>query len=65
MADGQLITGEYKRTIDERFRLSLPPEWVDAVTDEQGQTILVKERYGCLSLWSASEWQGRIDQELS
>ena len=33
MASGQLITGEYKRTIDERFRLSLPTEWVDAITD--------------------------------
>ena len=62
MASGQLITGEYKRTIDERFRLSLPTEWVDAITDADGQTILVKERYGCLSLWSAQEWQGRMDQ---
>ncbi len=62
MADGQLITGEYKRTLDDRFRLSLPTEWVDAITDSQGQTILVKERYGCLSLWSAQEWQERIDQ---
>ena len=62
MASGQLITGEFKRTIDDRYRLSLPTEWVDAVTDAQGQTILVKERYGCLSLWSAEEWQERIDQ---
>lgn len=62
MSSGQLITGEYKRTLDERYRLSLPAEWVDAITDSSEQTILVKERFGCLSLWSASEWQGRMDQ---
>ncbi len=62
MASGQLITGEYKRTLDERYRLSLPTEWVDAITDHSEQTILVKERFGCLSLWSAEEWQGRMDQ---
>lgn len=32
-----------------------------AVTDEAGHTILTKERYGCLSLWRASEWQRRQD----
>ncbi|MCA8984737.1 MAG: division/cell wall cluster transcriptional repressor MraZ [Planctomycetaceae bacterium] len=62
MSSGQLITGEYKRTLDERYRLSLPVEWVDAITDSSEQTILVKERFGCLSLWSAKEWQGRMDQ---
>lgn len=53
------IQGEVKRAIDDRFRVSLPAEMAQAVTDESGQTIITKERYGCLSLWQAAEWQSR------
>lgn len=59
------ITGEQQRTLDERFRLTLPPEFANAVTDEAGNTILAKERFGCLSLWRASEWQQRLDQNVA
>lgn len=55
------LTGEERRTLDERFRLSLPPEMARGVTDEAGNTIVAKERYGCLSLWRAVDWQQRID----
>ncbi|QDU79189.1 MraZ-like protein [Polystyrenella longa] len=61
MSAETFITGEVKRTIDDRFRLSLPNEMAEAVTDPAGETILTKERYGCLSLWSAAEWQKRVD----
>jgi MraZ protein len=56
------IQGEVKRTIDDRFRLTLPPEMAQAVTDEDGHTIVTKERYGCLSLWKQEEWQSRLDR---
>ena len=55
------ITGEQKRTIDERFRITLPAEMAEAVTDEDGETILAKERYGCLSLWRAADWERRVN----
>ena len=55
------ITGEFKRVIDDRFRISLPPELAEPVTDESGDTILAKERYGCLSLWRAADWQQRVN----
>ena len=61
MAVETFITGEHRRTIDERFRVSLPPEMAEAVTDEAGETILAKERYGCLSLWRATDWQRRLN----
>jgi len=57
----QFIAGEWKRAIDDRFRLSLPPEVAEIVTDNAGETILAKERQGCLSLWRAEDWQRRID----
>ena len=55
------ITGEVRRTLDDRFRVSLPAEMAEAVTDDNGQTIISKERFGCVSLWRAADWQERID----
>lgn len=65
LAPETFITGEVKRTLDERFRLSLPPEFVQAIAGADGQCIVAKERYGCLSLWRAADWQQRIDDGLS
>jgi MraZ protein len=59
------ITGECRRTLDERFRLTLTPEFAKAVSDEEGRTILAKERFGCISLWHARDWQRRLDEGLS
>ena len=59
------ITGEIKRTIDDRFRLTLPNEMAAAVTDENGETILAKERPGCLSIWRAADWQKRLDDGVT
>lgn len=65
MAEVGFITGEERRTIDDRFRITLPPEFAQAVTDADGQTIIAKERYGCLSLWQATDWQQRMDAGVS
>ena len=58
------ITGEYRRALDDRFRLSLPAELAEAVTDESGETIVTKERAGCLSLWRATDWQQRLNDGI-
>src|SRR4051794_27848294 len=55
------VTGETRRTLDERFRLQLPTEMAAAVTDADGETIIAKERAGCVSLWPAGEWRQRWD----
>lgn len=59
------ITGEIKRTLDERFRLTLPQEFAQAISDEAGETIVAKERYGCLSLWRGADWQKRHDDGMA
>lgn len=59
------LTGEFRRGLDERFRLSLPPELAAGVLDEGGHAILAKERHGCLSLWKAADWQSRLDDGLA
>lgn len=61
MSAETFIQGELKRTIDDRFRLTLPAEMAEAVADEAGNTILVKERYGCLSLWKPADWSTRVE----
>jgi MraZ protein len=58
----QLILGEATRTLDARFRLSLPPELVALLAAEKGDCILAKERPGCLSLWNAATWKSRLDE---
>lgn len=63
--NAELITGEVRRSLDERFRLTLPTEFATAISDAAGETIVAKERYGCLSLWRAADWQRRIDDGLS
>jgi transcriptional regulator MraZ len=57
----QLILGEATRTLDERFRLSVPPEMTEAIAADDGECILAKERPGCLSLWNEATWQTRLD----
>jgi MraZ protein len=60
----QLILGEATRTLDERYRLSVPPEMVAAIEPQQGKCILAKERPGCLSLWTAANWVSQVDQGI-
>lgn len=49
-----LLTGEFIRKVDERNRLSLPNEFIDAFRPEDGNCLIVKERPGCVSLWERS-----------
>ena len=59
------LTGEYRRTIDDRFRLQLPAEFAESVSSDTGDVIVAKERAGCLSLWRPDEWQQRLDSGIS
>jgi MraZ protein len=58
----KLILGEVVRTLDERYRVTLPIELADPLAAEKGECILAKEQPGCVSLWSAAGWQGRLDE---
>ncbi len=61
MASGaEFILGEFHRTLDERFRLSIPAELVEALGSTNDQYILAKERLGCLSVWNAQTWDRRL-----
>ena len=49
-----LVLGEFNRTLDDRFRLSLPPELTQPLFGAATEAVLAKERPGCLSLWDSA-----------
>jgi MraZ protein len=58
------LLGEHPRTLDERWRVSIPSEFADLLCAESADCILAKERPGCLSLWSAPLWQARLEEGM-
>ena len=60
----KLITGEFSRTVDDRFRLSLPDEFKDVFKPESGKCVIVKEKPGHLSLWDENTWMREYDQRI-
>jgi len=51
-----LFLGEWARSLDERYRFSLPSEWVEGLSDDNAQCVLAKERPGCVSVWNTQQW---------
>ena len=60
-----LILGEFPRQLDERYRVSIPQEWVQPLTEENGVCTLAKERPGCLSLWNTRRSQDELDAGMA
>jgi MraZ protein len=60
-----LIVGEYARTLDERYRLSLPPELHHVLFPAGSEScVVVKERSGCLSVWPEAAWRDKVQSGL-
>ena len=60
-ANDNLILGEFHRTIDARFRVSIPATLLAAWEGEPEDYTLAKERPGCLSLWQTEHWQRHLN----
>jgi MraZ protein len=60
-----MLVGEFRRTIDERYRLSIPAELAEPLLEGSEEAVLAKERPGCLSLWNASQWQEKLNAGAS
>ncbi|MCA9153903.1 MAG: division/cell wall cluster transcriptional repressor MraZ [Planctomycetales bacterium] len=60
-ADSFLL-GEFRRSLDERYRVSIPSELASGLASADEDCILAKERPGALSLWNAEKWQKRLDE---
>lgn len=66
--DHQLLLGEFSRSLDDRYRLSLPSELVEGIADPEDsepQCLLAKERPGCLSLWNHNRWRKKLDEGVA
>src|SRR5262245_53070917 len=59
-----LLQGEFRNTLDDRYRLSIPKPLLDQLgeRDTKASFTLAKERPGCLSLWMASTWGDKVQQ---
>jgi len=60
----KLITGEFSRTVDDRYRLTLPDEFKEVFKPESGKCVIVKESPGHLSLWEESTWKQHHDTRI-
>lgn len=59
-----LVLGEHRRVLDDRYRVTIPPEMAARIASPVADCILAKERVGALSLWNATEWQGKLDEGI-
>lgn len=55
-----LLTGEFRRALDDRYRVSIPAELLEPVGEAE-RWVLAKERPGALSLWPAARWKGKTE----
>ena len=60
----KLIMGEFSRTVDDRYRLTLPDEFKEVFKPESGKCMIVKESPGYLSLWEESTWKQHHDTRV-
>lgn len=60
----KLILGEFRRSMDERFRFSIPGELLQTWGDSHAECVLVKQRPGCISLWRAQDWEANLETGL-
>lgn len=58
-APREFILGEFTRTLDDRYRLSIPAELADPL--EGADCLLIKQVPGCLSLWNSAAWKDQLD----
>lgn len=62
----RFVLGEFRRSLDERFRISIPGELSETLKGESNtHCILAKERPGALSLWHAEDWGEKLDKDVS
>lgn len=65
MSEAKIIQGEFSRKLDDRFRLSLPDKLMELFqVNEEGDCVLVKERPGCVSLWSQEAWEKEFSKRV-
>lgn len=55
-----LFLGEWARSLDERYRLTLPGDWATGLSDDDAQCVLAKERPGCVSVWNPRQWDSYL-----
>ena len=59
------MLGEFRRSLDDRFRVSIPAELADSLQDaDESKYILAKERPGAVSVWHSEDWGERLENDV-
>ncbi|MCL2744877.1 MAG: division/cell wall cluster transcriptional repressor MraZ [Planctomycetaceae bacterium] len=61
----QILSGEYSRRLDDRYRLTLPGEFEKLFKPNEGKCVIAKEQSGCISLWDAEQWKIEYDNRVA
>lgn len=62
----RFVLGEFKRSLDDRYRISVPTELIEALQSQaDSKCILAKERPGALSLWHAEDWGEKLEKDVA
>jgi len=56
----EMLLGEFRRTLDQRYRLAIPDEFRDRLELDSAECVLAKERLGCISLWNPRVWNDKV-----
>jgi len=56
--------GEFRCRLDDRHRLAIPQSLGEPLLATGGPFVLVKERLGCVSLWSEEAWQATVQLKV-
>ena len=59
-AKESLCLGEWTRSLDERYRITLPAEFAGVLAGKANECVLAKELPGCVSLWNPAEWEASL-----
>ena len=60
----RFVLGEFRRALDERYRISIPNELFAALGGDS-RCVLAKERPGALSVWHADDWGEKLDKDVA
>ncbi len=64
MPSAPLLLGEFRRLLDERYRVAIPPQLAEPLVAASAACTLAKQRRGCLSLWGDAQWRARLDADV-
>jgi len=65
MPEFQFLRREYRGSLDDRYRITLPEPLLTAVIEDRERCVLVKERPYSISVWDEDVWNAEMESGIS